>query len=238
MWDSSLFVKRSHNLATLRSTDYCVFFTNLFCGSGSVKKPFSLLILANDSLLTDQLRLPDKEAFVSYLGFCPAWRSWSRGGNRPRCVSLTWFPFSCTHLRLTETHADRSSVHTSFTVAISGEAIHFFSLQQVFPWISLGGLVSGTHKQGKWKRENIIRGTFQMKWTREDIKRDRTCAAFWGGIRFDPLRNNYVRFADGASHSFIHHKLWTLFPSLAFLSVISWAYPLCWALLFISRAVW
>lgn len=111
-------------------------------------------------------------------------------------------------------------------------------LSTFFPWLSLGGLASGTHKQGKWKRKSIIRGTFPMKWTWEDIKRDRTCAAFWRGIRFDPLRNNYVRFAAGASHSFIHHKLWTLFPSLAFLSVFSWAYPLCWALLFISRAVW
>lgn len=45
----------------------------------------------------DQLELRDKDAFVSYLGFCPARWSRYRGGKWPSWGSLTWFPFSSTH---------------------------------------------------------------------------------------------------------------------------------------------
>lgn len=99
-----------------------------------------------------RLNETDKEAFVSYLGFCPVWWSWSRGGNKPRCISLTWFPFSYAHLKRKQTHThtvwwhrEKYSGLQSKILPLSDSSqilpLFFFSFQQFFPWISLGGLV-------------------------------------------------------------------------------------------------
>lgn len=100
--------------------------------------------------------------------------------------------FQLGHVRLRRTHGNTR--RRVFTPCFS----HSFFFRPLLPLsgfrFSLGSLWVVRHQTHKenGERKSIIRGTFLMEMDTVrrmySVKRDRTCAAFWGGLRFDLLR--------------------------------------------------
>lgn len=144
----------------------------------------------------------DKEAFVSYLGFCPVWWSWSRGGNKPRCISLTWFPFSYAHLKRKQTHTHAVWWHREkYSDGPSVQNLPLSDFSQILPLfffflpagfsLNLSGWFGVTQIRGKRRRKGIIREAFMITWKQKDIQWKTWQNMFLGKkFRFDVLMKN------------------------------------------------